>query len=226
MSHAIRLDTAHGPIGAWRAGPADARIGVVLVQEIFGLNPHMRAVADRLGEAGFAVLAPALFDALLRDRGEPSRELGYDAEGVAAGRMLAEALGFERALDSIRAAAATLAEEGRRVAVLGFCWGGTLALLANSRLGLPCVDFYGGRSRPFLGEALRAPALFHFGERDPLIPPPDVEAHREAYPGAPIHLYPAGHGFHCDERADFEPASAALAMQRSHAFLRALADAP
>jgi carboxymethylenebutenolidase len=212
------LDTAAGPVRAWLARPdgdAPAKGGIVVIQEIFGVNSHIRAVADRFAEAGFVAMAPALFDVL-----RPQAELGYDDAGVASGRELAAGVGFDSAIQIVAAAARWLHEAGHRVGAVGFCWGGTVAMLANTRLGLSSVAYYGGRSVPFLTEAARAPMLFHFGERDPLIPPQDVEKHRLHHPEAIVHVYPAGHGFNCDARRDYDPESAALAWRRSIDFLK------
>ena len=215
MDHRVDIETTHGPIGGWRCDPTGpSRGAVIVIHEIFGLNAHIRSVAGRFAAAGFVAVAPALFDPVSRDV-----ELDYDAAGVARGRALTAELGFDRAVDLLAAAARTVQAEGLRTAAVGFCWGGTLALLGNTRLGLPAVSYYGGRSVPVLDEPLRAPMLFHFGERDPIIPPEHVALHREHHPGATIHVYPAGHGFNCDPRDDFEPASAALAWQRTTDFL-------
>ena len=216
MSQWIPLSTAEGPVRSWLARPdGPAQGAVVVIQEIFGVNAHIRAVADRFAADGFTAMAPSLFDPM-----QPEVELHYDAEGVARGRDYAAGLGFERALRIVSAASRWLHESGHRVAAVGFCWGGTLAMLTNTRLHLPSVSYYGGRSVPFLGEPARAPMLFHFGERDPLIPPEDVEKHRQHHPEAAIHVYPAGHGFNCDQRADYDPDSAALARERTLAFLK------
>lgn len=215
MGHEIALDTPSGRVCAWRADPvAQPTGGLVVVQEIFGVNGHVRSLVERYCAEGWVALAPELFDPI-----EHGVELGYDAAGVEKGRALAEELGFDRAVAIVGAAAAKLHDEGLAVAAVGFCWGGTVALLSNTRLALPAVSYYGGRSVPFLGEALRAPMLFHFGEHDPIIPPDDVARHRAAYPEAPMHLYPAGHGFHCDERPDYHPESARLAHRRTMEFL-------
>lgn len=215
MGEWIPLTTPEGPVQAWLARPVTRPLGaVVVIQEIFGVNPHIRAVTDRFAEAGFTAMAPALFD-LVR----PGTELRYDDAGVIRGRDYATDLGFERALKIVSAAARWLRESGHRVGAVGFCWGGTLAMLANTRLHLPSVTYYGGRSVPFLGEPALAPMLFHFGERDRLIPPEDVEKHRIHHPDATVHVYPAGHGFNCDEHADFDADSAALAWSRTTAFL-------
>ena len=214
MGEWLTLQTESGPVRGWLARPpSPARAALVVVQEIFGVNAHIRDVTERYAGAGFVALAPALFDPV-----ETGVELGYDAEGVARGRDLAAALGFDHAVAIVSAAAGWLREAGHLVGVVGFCWGGTVAFLANTRLGLPAVSYYGGRSVPFLGETTQAPMLFHFGERDPIIPPEDVDRHRRQQPRATIHVYPAGHGFHCDQRGDHDAASAALAHHRTVEF--------
>jgi carboxymethylenebutenolidase len=216
MGEWTTLTTTNGPIQAWLARPiAPPRGAIVVVQEIFGVNAHIRAVTDRFAESGFTAMAPALFD-LVR----PGTELGYDDSGVIRGREYVAELGFDRTVEIVAAAARWLRESGHRVGVVGFCWGGTVAMLANTRLRLPSVAYYGGRSVPFLGEAAMAPMLFHFGERDRLIPPEDVDLHRAHHPQATIHVYPAGHGFNCDQRTDYEPESAALAWSRTLAFFQ------
>lgn len=215
MGHWIELDTPQGALAAWRAdatGPS--RGALVVVQEIFGVNAHIRSVVDRFAQAGFIALAPALFDPV-----ERAVELDYDEAGVAKGRELTAALGFDRALALVDAAADLLQREGLRTGVVGFCWGGSIAFLANTRLGLPAVSYYGGRTVGFLDEPLRAPMLFHFGEHDPIITADAVAAHRAKQPAAGIHVYPAGHGFNCEARHDFDPDSAALAWQRTTTFL-------
>lgn len=216
MGEWMPLTTPAGPVQAWLARPEQPPLGAVVVaQEIFGVNAHIRRVTDGFAAAGFTAMAPALFDPV-----KPDMQLGYDAEGTAEGRGLAAGLGFERAQQIVAASARWLRESGHRVGVVGYCWGGTVAMLTNTREGLPSVTYYGGRSVPFLDEPARAPMLFHFGERDPLIPPEDVQQHREHHPEAIIHTYPAGHGFNCEERRDYAPDSAALAFARTIAFLR------
>jgi carboxymethylenebutenolidase len=212
----IEIDTPHGPIAAWKAFPTAAPHGaLVIIQEIFGVNAHIRSVADAFASQGYAVLAPALFDVL-----ERGVELDYDAGGMAKGRDLITRLGLEKALDMTASTAVALAGHGK-VGTVGYCWGGTVALLAALRLGLPSASYYGARNVPFLGEVPKAPVIFHFGERDASIPPEMVEKHRQLLPQMPLHVYPAGHGFNCDARADFEPQSAALARSRTLAFFDA-----
>jgi carboxymethylenebutenolidase len=119
----------------------------------------------------------------------------------------------------VHAAAAQLGDSGK-VGVVGYCWGGTVAFLANTRLSMPAVSYYGARTVPFLDERLDAPMMFHFGERDASIPASDIALHRDHHPQAEVHVYPAGHGFNCDQRADYEPRSASLALERTLGFFR------
>ncbi|WP_299343012.1 dienelactone hydrolase family protein [uncultured Pseudoxanthomonas sp.] len=214
MGHWTQIDTPRGRIGAWRADPADAPRGaLVIVQEIFGVNAHIRSVAEGFAIDGYVALAPAYFDVL-----EPRVELGYDDVGFALGRDLITRLGLEAALDITAAAADTIASHGK-VGAVGYCWGGTVALLAAMRLGLPAVSYYGARNAPFLSETPLAPVMFHFGEQDASIPPKLVQQHRDLLPQMDVFTYPAGHGFNCDLRADYDPSSARLARERTLDFL-------
>lgn len=215
MSEWISLETPSGRIRAWRAQPhIPPRGALVVVQEIFGVNHHIRAVCNTFAEHGYVALAPAFFDHFEHDV-----QLGYDPQGVQRGCELVDRLGFPRALEDIRAAAAQLQEFGK-VGVVGYCWGGTTAYLANARLSLPAVSYYGARTVPFLDEQLNAPMMFHFGERDASIPLDSVELHRQRHPEAELHVYPAGHGFNCDQRDDFHRASADLALERTLGLFR------
>ncbi len=210
MGHWIDLQTAHGAVAAWRAEPTgQPRGALVVIQEIFGVNAHVRNVADGFARDGYLVLAPAMFDVLQR-----GVELGYDPEGVDRGRGLIALLGLDRATDIVGSAAETLVPAGK-VGTAGYCWGGTVALLAALRLGLPSVSYYGARNLPYLDQEPRAPVMFHFGERDASIPPETVAAHREQLPQMETFTYPAGHGFSCDARADYDPESATLARART-----------
>ncbi|MFS8064172.1 MAG: dienelactone hydrolase family protein, partial [Luteimonas sp.] len=204
-----------GSIAGWRADPVEApRGGLVVVQEIFGVNAHMRSVADGYAAAGYVALAPAFFDPV-----ERGVELGYDQAGVARARGLVDALGFDKAIEIVDAAARLLRGEGLKVGAVGFCWGGSVALLANLRLGLPAVSYYGARNVRFLDEPLRAPMQFHFGARDSSISAGDVALHREKMPGAEVHAYPAGHAFNRDiDPTHYDADSARLAHRRTLEF--------
>jgi carboxymethylenebutenolidase len=215
MGRDIAFDTPLGSIGGWRSDPVGApHGGLVVVQEIFGVNAHMRSVCDRYAAAGFVALAPAYFDPV-----ERGVELGYDEDGFARGRALVTRLGLDQANAITGAAVELLGREGLKVGVVGFCWGGTVALLANLRLGCPAVSYYGARNVPFLDEPLRAPMQFHFGERDGSISADDIATHREKMPTAEVHVYPAGHAFDRDvDPKAFDAASARLARTRTLAF--------
>lgn len=213
MSQWTSLDTPTGRIRAWRADPhVPPRGALVVVQEIFGVNEHIRAVCTTFADHGYVAMAPAFFDHFERD--VQSR---YDPEGMTHGRELVERLGFEQALQDVHAAATQLTEFGN-VGVVGYCWGGTVAFLANTRLSMPAVSYYGARTVPFLDEGLDAPMMFHVGDHDPSIPASDIALHRERQPLAELHVYPAGHGFNCDQRGDFERNSATLALDRTLGF--------
>ncbi len=217
MNRWIDLNTPHGTVRGWRAEPAGpSRGAVVVLQEIFGVNPHIRSVADRLAGAGFVALAPSLFDPV-----EAGVELGYGEAETQRGVELRNRVGFDRAVDVVAAAADLLQGEGLRTGAVGFCWGGSVAFLANTRLGLPAVSYYGARSVPFLDEPARAPLLFHFGSRDKSIPPADIELHRARQPAARIFIYEgADHAFNRDvDNSHYHPESAALAWRRTLDFL-------
>ncbi|MDW2981004.1 MAG: dienelactone hydrolase family protein [Rhodanobacter sp.] len=200
-------------IGGYLAQPSGKpKGGIVVIQEIFGVTAHIRRVADRFAEHGYTAIAPAFFDHL-----ESGVELGYDQVGANKGRQLVNELGLERALEDVASAAESIASAGK-IGTVGYCWGGTVALLAALRLGLPSVSYYGARNLPFLHETPQAPVMFHFGEKDHSITPEMVAKHREALPQMEIFTYPADHAFNRDGSAPYDEASAKLALQRTLAF--------
>ncbi|MGC1547528.1 MAG: dienelactone hydrolase family protein [Rhodanobacter sp.] len=215
MGQHINLPTTRTQcIGAYLAQPTGKpKGGIVVIQEIFGINAHIRSVADRFAEAGYTAIAPSFFDHL-----ETGVELGYDEAGYARGKELVAELGLERAIEDVASAAEAIASAGK-IGTVGYCWGGTVALLSALRLGLPSVSYYGGRNLPFLGEVPKAPVMFHFGEKDAGIPMDSVAKHRELLPQMETFTYPAGHAFNrdVDPRAYHEE-SAKLALQRTLAF--------
>ncbi|MGV8942640.1 dienelactone hydrolase family protein [Thermomonas sp.] len=209
------LKTPGGTLQAWLAQPETAsRGGVVVVQEIFGVTRHIRDVCERFAQAGFTALAPAYLDVI-----EPGIDLPYDRAGANRGVALVNKLGMESALDTTEEAARMLRGKGLNVGVIGFCWGGTVAFLGNTRLNLPAVSYYGARNLPFLGEPAGAPLMFHFGGRDPHITPEAVAAHRLKQPQAQTFVYEeADHAFNRDPDPPFDPEAAELAWQRTLAF--------
>lgn len=200
-------------IGAYLARPeGKPKGGIVVIQEIFGVTAHIRSMVDRFAGHGYAAIAPAFFDHL-----ETGVELGYDQVGANKGKQLITELGLERALEDVASAAESIGSAGK-IGTVGYCWGGTVALLAALRLGLPSVSYYGARNLPYLHEVPKAPLMFHFGENDSSIPPEAVAKHREALPQMETFTYPAGHAFNRDGGTPYHEASAKLAMQRTLAF--------
>jgi carboxymethylenebutenolidase len=193
-----------------------ARGGIVVVQEIFGVNGHVRRVADGYAADGYRVLAPALFD-----RVRPGIELGYTDADIGEGRAIREKVSFEQALLDVAAAQQALSESGK-VGVVGYCWGGTVTWLSAARLDgfAAASSYYGGGIGKFAGEKPRCPTQCHFGEKDHAISLDEVDAVRKANPGVEVFLYPAGHGFNCDARASYDASAAALARSRTLAHFR------
>lgn len=217
MGETVTLTAGDGhELSAYRSEPQGTpRAGLVVIQEIFGVNSHIRAVADSYAAEGFAVLAPALFD-----RVEPGIEIGYAAEDVERGRDIRAKIAHDNAVLDVDAAVNALRDEGLAVAVVGYCWGGSLAWNAATRLdGVACaVGYYGGMIPDMADENPRSPVMLHFGETDASIPLEGVETVKKKHPQIPVHIYPAGHGFSCDARASYHAESAALARERTLAF--------
>ncbi|TPG57197.1 dienelactone hydrolase family protein [Roseomonas nepalensis] len=215
----IELTAADGHrLSAWRAGPSDAKRALVVIQEIFGVNAHMRRLSDHLGSLGWAVVTPALFD-----RAERDVELGYEAPDRERGMALRKRVSDEAVMLDVEAAAAALPPEASR-GIIGYCWGGTIAWWGATRSSSfgAAVGYYGGGIAGTRGEAPRCPVQLHFGEKDGGIPLSDVELVRQAQPGVEVHVYPgAGHGFACEDRSSYDPAATALAEERALAFLAA-----
>jgi len=218
MSERVRLTAADGhELEAYVARPQGNPIaGLVVVQEIFGVNEHIRSVADGYAKDGFLAVAPALFD-----RFERGVELGYT------GSDLQKAMSFVPKIDidaAVRDTAAALNfvrnETGKKSGVIGYCLGGSLAWLSATRLNADAaVGYYGGRIAAFVNEQPTCPVMLHFGTRDQHIPQEEVDKIAAVHPEVEIHLYDAGHGFNCDARSSFDPQSAKLARSRSLEFL-------
>jgi carboxymethylenebutenolidase len=214
--HVSLTTTDSHSLGAYRAEPSGKPKGALVVaQEIFGVNRHIRNVCDRLAAEGYVALAPALFDRFVRNF-----ESGYTPDEVAHARSYLGKIDWSKMLLDMQAGIEEVKSAGP-VGVIGFCMGGSIAFLAAARLsGLKAaVAFYGGQIVKFADEKPKCPIQMHFGEQDANIPMSDVAIIREKRPEAEIYTYPAGHGFYCDERSSFHDASAKLAWQRSLEFL-------
>ena len=200
----------------YAAGPAGApKGGILIIQEIFGVNSHIRDVADGYAADGYLAYAPALYD-----RVEKDFQVEYTPEDIARGRDVRAKLPWEDAVRDMAAAVGALGSAGvGRIGSVGYCWGGSCSFLVATRIGVGAsVCYYGGQIAPFKDEKARNPLMMHFGENDHGIPMGDVEAIRAAQPDAEVHIYPAGHGFNCDRRGDWHEASATLARERTLAF--------
>ncbi len=219
MGTTISLTAEDGhTLSAYRAAPSGApRGGVVIIQEIFGVNSHIRKVCDGYAADGYVALAPALFD-----RVERGVSMGYGQADIERGRELRSKVGWDQMVVDVRAAVRALAAEKLTVGVVGYCMGGSLAWLAATRIdGLAAaVGYYGGAIADFASEQPRCPVLLHFGETDQSIPREHWDRIRAVHPGVPMHIYPAGHGFNCEERASYHEPSARQARQRTLEFLR------
>ena len=218
MGTTLELSASDGfRVSAYRADPVGTpRGGIVIAQEIFGVNTHIRAVCDGFATDGYVAVAPALFD-----RGERGVDIGYTERDVTRGRDLKGRSPLEPALLDL-AAARDVAKSAGEVAVIGYCWGGYLAWMASARLdGLACaVAYYGGGMTDAIDVKPRCPVMAHFGERDAGIPVAGVEKLEAAHPDVQVFFYAAGHGFNCTERASYDAAAAAQARERTIRFLR------
>lgn len=196
MGEKLTLTAEDGQkFSAYKATPAGTPRGALLVvQEIFGVNHHIRNVMDGFAKDGYVSLAPALFD-----RVEPGFETGYTQDDIEKGRAVRGKLGWDPMVMDVRAAVNELKKTGLKVGVVGY---------------------YGGGIADTASEQPRCPVLLHFGETDASIPPEHWERIKKAHPNLPTHVYPgAGHGFSCDERGSFHQASHTLARERTIAFL-------
>jgi len=218
MGERIELTAADGfRLSAYRADPAGKPRGALVVaQEIFGVNSHIRSVCEGYAADGYVAVAPALFD-----RYEHNVDIGYTPADVARGRELKAQAKADAALLDVAAARAAVAGAGK-VGIVGYCWGGYIAWIAAARLaGFACaVPYYGGGMTDAIAEQPKCPVMAHFGERDAMIPAAGVKALAAAHPSAQVFLYPADHGFNCDQRGTFDAAAASLARDRTLAFLR------
>lgn len=214
MGKDIRLKASDGfEQGAYRADPAGAPKGaIVVIQEIFGVNHHIRAVCDRLAAAGYVAIAPSIFDRI-----QPNFTSGYTPDEVANARKFIANPDWPAMLRDTQAAIDEVKSVGP-VGIIGFCLGGSIAYAAATKLsGLSAaVGYYGGAVVRFADDKPKVPTQLHFGEKDAGIPLTDVETIKTKRPDVEVFIYPgAQHGFHCDERASYDKASADVAWPRS-----------
>jgi carboxymethylenebutenolidase len=203
-------------LAAYRADPASKPTrGLVVIQEIFGVNNHMKRVTDGFAADGYAAISPAIFD-----RAERDFDTGYSPQDIERGRAVRAKCDLDQMVMDIKAAVQVLRGEGLKVGVVGYCLGGTMAWLAATRIdGIGAsVPYYGGGVAAAANEKPKCPVLLHFGETDASIPPDHWETVKKAHPDIPQHTYPAGHGFNCDERGSWHEPSARLARQRTLEF--------
>jgi carboxymethylenebutenolidase len=214
----LELRAADGHrLDAYAATPATHNgCGLVVLHEIFGVNAHIREVCDDYAQRGFKTMAPALFD-----RARRGVALGYDADSIKTGRRLRSAIETDQVLLDVQAAIDSV-QAPRGVAVLGYCWGGSLAFLSATRLKhLACaIGYYGAQTVPFAHEKPRVPVLFHFGTMDPRISEADRETIRRHNPEIETHLFPAAHGFNCNHRKEWHAPSAEKALGLTLDFMR------
>ncbi len=217
MGKTITVTTGDGhTLDAYVAGPDNATKGVVVLPEIFGINDHIQDMADQFGAAGYKAIAPALFD-----RAEQGVDLGYGPDDRKKGFGLRQQISDEQSIADISAAAKALGTPVASTAVVGYCWGGTLAWLSSTRTKLfgAASAWYGGGIAATKDEKPNNPIEFHFGETDGSIPQSDIDAIKAAHPDAPAYVYPdAGHGFGCKDRDSWNPEAYKLAQERTLAF--------
>lgn len=216
MGQAIELIAADGQrLNAYQAMPAGAPRGaIVVIQEIFGVNDHIRKVAESFAADGYVAIAPALFDRI-----RPGIEIGYSMSEIQEGFGYKTSCKTDNALQDIEAAVKAVTKAGK-VGIVGYCWGGFLAWMAAARVpGLSAaVPYYGGGIPDALDQQPRCPVMLHFGEKDSYIPMEGVAKLKAAHLQQTVHVYDADHGFNCDQRGSWHQASATLARERTLEF--------
>lgn len=215
MGDWIRLKAKDGhEFDAWKAEPEGAPKGaVVVIMEIFGVNSHIREVAEGYARDGYVAIAPAIYDRI-----KPRLECGYTPDEIAKARDWRAQCDLDEVIMDVEAAVDEASKAGK-VGMVGYCWGGSIVFVSCCRMGGKVAagsGYYGGQITPHLDEEVNAPLMLHFGEKDGGIPLDDVERIRAAKPGVEVFVYEgAGHGFNCDHRADHHPAHAQTARERT-----------
>ena len=218
MGSNVTLTASDGfKLGAYRAEPqGQPKGGLVVIQEIFGVNHHIRAVCDRFAAQGYVSVAPVIFD-----RYAPNFETGYSPPEIEHARAYIGKLDFGKVLADTQAAIDSVQSAGK-VGIVGYCLGGSVAFVSACKLnGLACaIGYYGGMIAKNADEKPKVPTLLHFGETDQSIPMTDVETVKKKRPDVETHVYPAGHGFSCDERASYDEPSHKKALDLTLGWLK------
>jgi carboxymethylenebutenolidase len=214
MGHDIMLTASDGhALGAYLCEPyGECKGSVIVVQEIFGVNIHIRDVVERFAAVGYKAIAPALYD-----RFETGFQTGYEPDDIAQGRDFKTAANenLDGVMADMEAAYAAVSDTGK-VAVTGFCWGGFVVWLAACRMNIQAAaGYYGGGIIDFVDEKPKCPTILHFGERDHSISLDDVNVIAKAHPEVVVNIYEADHGFHCDMRGSFDSRAANIAGMRT-----------
>ncbi len=214
MGEMITLTASDGfKVPAYKAMPAGKPRGAIVVNmEIFGVNAHIKRDADKFAKHGYVAIAPQFFE-----RVAPGLDLGYTPADQEKARSYIPKLVWAD-IEKDLAAAFDYAKQFGKVGDVGYCWGGTAAWVAATKLGIPSVGYYGGGVTSMAANKPTAPVELHFGAKDQMIPLEGVDKLQAAHPSVPIFIYEAGHGFNCDERPSFDQKSADIALQRTLAF--------
>jgi len=219
MGKTIELAAADGyKLSAYRAEPQGKPKGALIVaMEIFGVNSHIRSIADGYAADGYLAIAPALFDRVERGYdtgyGPADRQTGID--------IIQKKINLDDTMKDVAAALQSVASAGK-AGIVGYCWGGRVSWLSAAKVGgLACaISYYGGGIPGLADLQPNCPVLFHWGETDQSLPLDQVKAFAAKHSGETHYFYPAGHGFNCDQRESYDAASAKLARTRSLEFLR------
>jgi carboxymethylenebutenolidase len=216
MGSNIKLTASDGhTFDGYRADPEGTpKSGIVIVQEIFGVNSQIRGTADSFAKDGYVAIAPAFFD-----RKKSGVDLGYTPDDMQIGRGIAMELDWDNTVMDVNAVAEVLKEFGK-VGLVGYCWGGSVAWVSACRANVDCaIGYYGGRIIDTVDAEPKCPTQLHFGDLDKAIPIEDVEAIKSAHPDVPVFRYAeAEHGFSCDDRASYHEESTKIARTRTNGF--------
>lgn len=220
MGEKVQLTAADGhSFSAYVASPAEGVRpigGLLVLQEIFGVNSHIRSVVDRIADCGYQAVAPALFDRI-----ETDVELRYEGVDLEKGKAYKAACDTGKNLLDVAAALGYIKQQSLKAGIIGFCWGGLLAWLCACRFDAlsAVVTYYGGGMTDYIDLRPRCPVLSHFAANDQHIPVAGVKKFQAMQPGVEVHIYDAEHGFNCDQRGSFNAQAATLAWERTTAFL-------